>query len=160
MPRPDPQPPGALRRAPWLPVPLRSLHSASLFLLHLLLITVGGNWSSISAHSCSPGCRGYRRAGGSWVSRQPHCCRWTQRQTCEACARERGCHQETGSALTERMAALGSRSRDSRSIFLQSQLSPFKCEGLCSHGQCSGTAPGSNPLARRGGWPPSRGQEL
>lgn len=55
-------------RSPQAPSP-----PCSLFLLHLLRRTVGGNWSSISAHSCRRGCRGYRRAGSSWVSRQPHC---------------------------------------------------------------------------------------
>lgn len=107
-----------------------SLHPAWRFLLHLLLVAVGGNWSSIRAHSCSRGCRGYRRAGSSWVSRQPLCRRWTT----QADVRGRGgVTQAWARPRRERVAAPGSRSGDSGSIFLQSQLLPFKCEGLCSH---------------------------
>lgn len=51
---PLPQPPARAARSPLRPLPARSLHPASLFLLHLLLIAVGGCWAFHPPHSCRP----------------------------------------------------------------------------------------------------------
>lgn len=114
---------------------------------HLLLIWVGGNWPSISAHSCSPGCCGDGLGRGVQLG-QPSlivvgglgCC------SVRPVSSRGGVTGKSAQPCTERMVALGSRSGDSHSIFLQSQLPLFKCAGLRSHGE------GAGPEERAGLW--------
>lgn len=146
MPRPGPRAP-ALSGAP-LPPRSGSAASgpASLFLLHLLLITVGGNWSSISAHSCSRGCLA---TGGRGQLGQPPASLSLVRGP--AAARRGGGTEKSAQPCQERMnQPLGAGQGTVLPFFSQAGRRYSRAE-VCVHtGDALGTAPGRRPLAGRG----------
>lgn len=104
---------------------------------------MGGNWSSISAHSCRRSCRGdgAARAAGSAASPIVVSPR-------TGGARGRGWHRESGSALPRQ--PLGASQGTVLPFFSQAGLRSSRAE-VCVHtGHALGTAPGRRPLAGGG----------